>query len=114
MSYEFIAILMFTSMMVMLLTGQRVFGAIGFVAVVAALFLWGDGGSEMAFSAAMTLPMSRMDWAPVDSMAAATAASVSSSEPVGSAASVSAGEESASPQAIVRARAHRGTSRSRR
>ena len=40
MSYEMIAILMFSSMMLMLLTGQRVFGAIGFVAVVAALALW--------------------------------------------------------------------------
>jgi tripartite ATP-independent transporter DctM subunit len=61
MSYELIAILMFSSMMVMLLTGQRVFGAIGFVAVVAALALWGDGGSEMAFSAAMKL----MKWYPL-------------------------------------------------
>ena len=34
MSYDTIAILMFSSMMLMLLTGQRVFGAIGFVAVV--------------------------------------------------------------------------------
>lgn len=41
MSYELIAILMFSTMMLMLLTGQRVFGAIGFVAVMAALFLWG-------------------------------------------------------------------------
>ena len=55
MSYEVIAILMFSSMMLMLLTGQRVFGAIGFVAVVAALALWGTGGSELAFSAAMKL-----------------------------------------------------------
>jgi tripartite ATP-independent transporter DctM subunit len=61
MSYEMIALLMFSSMMVMLLTGQRVFGAIGFVAVVAALALWGDGGSEMAFSAAMKL----MKWYPL-------------------------------------------------
>ena len=61
MSYEFIAIMMFSSMMVMLLTGQRVFGAIGFVAVVAALFLWGDGGSEVAFSAAIKL----MKWYPL-------------------------------------------------
>jgi hypothetical protein len=29
MSYEMIALLMFSSMMLMLLTGQRVFGAIG-------------------------------------------------------------------------------------
>ena len=40
MSYELIALLMFSSMMLMLLTGQRVFAAIGFVAVVAALLLW--------------------------------------------------------------------------
>ncbi len=60
MSYELIAVLMFASMMLMLLTGQRVFGAIGFVAVVAALFLWGDGGSQHAFNAAMKL----MKWYP--------------------------------------------------
>ncbi len=61
MSYELIALLMFSSMMVMLLTGQRVFGAIGFVAVAAALWLWGDGGSEMAFTSAMKL----MKWYPL-------------------------------------------------
>ncbi|MEK9764717.1 MAG: C4-dicarboxylate ABC transporter, partial [Deltaproteobacteria bacterium] len=44
MSYEMIAMLMFSSMMLMLLTGQRVFGAIGFIAVVSALLLWGDRG----------------------------------------------------------------------
>src|SRR5687768_14511597 len=37
MSYELIALLMFGAMMVMLLTGQRVFAAIGFVASGAAL-----------------------------------------------------------------------------
>ena len=61
MSYEMIALLMFSSMMVLLLTGQRVFGAIGFVAVVASFFLWGTGGSEMGFSAAMKL----MKWYPL-------------------------------------------------
>jgi len=61
MSYELIATLMFTTMMLMLLTGQRVFGAIGFVAVVAALALWGDGGSEIAFTAAIKL----MKWYPL-------------------------------------------------
>ncbi|MBU0808768.1 MAG: TRAP transporter large permease subunit [Gammaproteobacteria bacterium] len=61
MDYELIALLMFSSMMLLLLTGKRVFGAIGFVAVVAALLLWGDGGSEMAFSAAMKL----MKWYPL-------------------------------------------------
>jgi len=45
-----IALFMFASMMLMLLTGQRVFGAIGFVAVVAALTLWGTGaGSTSRF-----------------------------------------------------------------
>ena len=44
MPYELIAILMFSTMMLMLMTGQRVFGAIGFVAVLAALLLWGDRG----------------------------------------------------------------------
>jgi len=61
MSYELIALLMFSTMMVMLLTGQRVFGAIGFVAVVAALWLWGDGGSQMAFTASIKL----MKWYPM-------------------------------------------------
>ena len=61
MSYELIALLMFSSMMLLLLTGKRVFGAIGFVAVSAALLLWGDGGSEIAFSAAMKL----MKWYPL-------------------------------------------------
>jgi len=46
---------------VMLITGQRVFGAIGFVAAVAALALWGPGGAEMPFSAAMKL----MRWYPL-------------------------------------------------
>ena len=61
MSYGLIAVLMFSSMMLMLLTGQRVFAAIGFVAVASALWLWGDGGSEMAFTAAMKL----MKWYPL-------------------------------------------------
>ncbi|WP_295311955.1 TRAP transporter large permease subunit [Roseobacter sp.] len=62
MSYEAIAILMFSSMMLMLLTGQRVFGAIGFVAVVAAFFLWGDrGGYDLGFAAAIKL----MKWYPL-------------------------------------------------
>ncbi|PCD01187.1 TRAP transporter large permease subunit [Halopseudomonas pelagia] len=61
MSYNVIALLMFSSMMLLLLTGKRVFGAIGFVAVAAALLLWGDGGSEIAFSAAMKL----MKWYPL-------------------------------------------------
>ncbi len=62
MSYELIAILMFSSMMLMLLTGQRVFAAIGFVAVVSAMLLWGDkGGYDIGFSAAIKL----MKWYPL-------------------------------------------------
>ncbi|MTI44518.1 tripartite ATP-independent transporter DctM subunit [Roseibium hamelinense] len=61
MSYEMIAIFMFASMMLMLMTGQRVFGAIGGVAAIAALALWGTGGSEIPFSAAMKL----MKWYPL-------------------------------------------------
>ncbi|WP_136636751.1 TRAP transporter large permease [Pseudooceanicola onchidii] len=62
MPYELIAILMFSSMMVMLFTGQRVFGAIGFVAVIAAVLLWGDrGGYDIGFSAAIKV----MRWYPL-------------------------------------------------
>ncbi|SES79706.1 TRAP transporter large permease [Oceanicella actignis] len=61
MSYELIATTMFASMMVMLLTGQRVFAAIGAVGALSALFLYGDGGAEFAFSAAMKL----MKWYPL-------------------------------------------------
>ncbi|MDH5352959.1 MAG: TRAP transporter large permease subunit [Gammaproteobacteria bacterium] len=61
MSYELIALLMFSSMMLMLFTGQRVFGAIGAVAAVAALTLWGTGGSDIPFSSAMKL----MKWYPL-------------------------------------------------
>ena len=39
MSQEHIAIFMFASMMLMLFTGQRVFGAIGAIAAIAALAL---------------------------------------------------------------------------
>ena len=61
MSYEMIATVMFLGMMGLLLTGQRVFGAIGFVAAFAALLLWGDGGGELPFSSAMKL----MKWYPL-------------------------------------------------
>ena len=61
MSNEMIAGLMFSSMMLMLLTGQRVFGAIGIVASIAAVTLWGVGGSDIPFTAAMKL----MKWYPL-------------------------------------------------
>jgi tripartite ATP-independent transporter DctM subunit len=61
MSHEMIALFMFSAMMLMLLTGQRVFGAIGFVAAISALALWGVGGSDIPFSAVMKL----MKWYPL-------------------------------------------------
>ncbi len=61
MSYEMIAIVMFSTMMVMLFTGQRVFGAIGFVGAAAGMMLWGVGGVDVPFSAAMKL----MKWYPM-------------------------------------------------
>jgi tripartite ATP-independent transporter DctM subunit len=61
MSYELIAFLMFASMMLMLMTGQRVFGAIGAVAAISAIALYGTGGSDLPFSSAMKL----MKWYPL-------------------------------------------------
>ena len=55
MSYELIGILMFSSMMLMMMTGQRVFAAIGAVGAIAAITLYGTGGSDFPFSAAMKL-----------------------------------------------------------
>ncbi len=61
MSYELIALLMFGMMMLMLLTGQRVFAAIGFVASGAALLLYGNGAVEMPFSQVFKL----FNWFPL-------------------------------------------------
>lgn len=61
MSYEMIAVLLFTSMMLMMMTGQRVFAAIGAVASLAALSLWGDGGATIPYAAMMKL----MGWYPM-------------------------------------------------
>jgi len=55
MSYEMIAVTMFATMMVMMLTGQRVFAAIGFVSAGAAALLYGTGAIEMPFNAAFKL-----------------------------------------------------------
>jgi tripartite ATP-independent transporter DctM subunit len=60
-SPELIALTMFASMLVLLLIGQRVFGAIGFVGAVAAVLLWGTGGQEIPFNQAFTL----MNWYPL-------------------------------------------------
>src|SRR6056300_193815 len=61
MSQEHIALFMFASMMLMLFSGQRVFGAIGAIAAIAAMALWGTGGQDIPFSAAMKL----MKWYPL-------------------------------------------------
>jgi tripartite ATP-independent transporter DctM subunit len=59
---DLIAALMFGSMLLLLLTGQRMFGIIGFVAVVAALWLWGErGGYDLAFAQTLKL----MGWFPL-------------------------------------------------
>jgi hypothetical protein len=42
-------------MLLMLLTGQRIFAAIGGVAALFALLLWGEGGIEMPFNASFVL-----------------------------------------------------------
>jgi tripartite ATP-independent transporter DctM subunit len=61
MSYELIALLIFASMLVMLLTGQRIFAAIGGVATVFALLLWGEGAEGMPFHASFVL----LNWYPL-------------------------------------------------
>ena len=61
MSYELIAITMFATMLLMLLTGQRVFAAIGAVAAGAALLLYGQGAIEMPFNQAFKL----FNWFPL-------------------------------------------------
>jgi tripartite ATP-independent transporter DctM subunit len=61
MDYSIVILLMFSSLMLLMLTGQRVFGIMGFVGVACALALWGQGGSEMGFNAAIKL----FNWYPM-------------------------------------------------
>jgi len=61
MSSEFITLFMFATMMVLLMTGQRVFGVIGFVGTAAALWLWGEGAFEMPFNASFQV----LNWYPL-------------------------------------------------
>jgi len=61
MSYGMIATMMFSLMMLLMATGQRVFAAIGAVASIAAILLWGNGGVEIPFTAAVKL----MNWYPM-------------------------------------------------
>lgn len=66
MTYEMIALLMFASMVLALISGQLVFAGIGFVAAAAALLLYGPGAMDLPFNqvfklfnwyAMLTLPM---------------------------------------------------------
>ncbi|MBS7539149.1 TRAP transporter large permease [Ancylobacter lacus] len=66
MTYEMIALLMFASMVLALISGQLVFAGIGFVASAAALLLYGPGAMDLPFNqvfklfnwyAMLTLPM---------------------------------------------------------
>ena len=61
MSSELITLFMFATLMLLLLTGQRVFGVIGFVGSAAALLLWGQGSSELPFNAAFQV----LNWYPL-------------------------------------------------
>ena len=61
MSSELITLFMFGTMMVLLFTGQRVFGVIGFVGSAAALWLWGQGSFEMPFNASFQV----LNWYPL-------------------------------------------------
>src|SRR5690606_12148527 len=61
MTPELITLFMFATMMVLLITGQRVFGVIGFVGAAAALLLWGRGSAELPFNAAFQV----LNWYPL-------------------------------------------------
>jgi tripartite ATP-independent transporter DctM subunit len=61
MSYGAITFFMFATMMALLMTGQRVFGVIGFVGSAAALLLWGEGAFEMPFNASFQV----LNWYPL-------------------------------------------------
>ncbi len=61
MTSEMITIFMFATMLILMLTGQRVFGVIGFVGSAAALWLWGNGAVEMPFNAAIQV----LNWYPL-------------------------------------------------
>jgi tripartite ATP-independent transporter DctM subunit len=61
MTPEFITLFMFATMMALLMTGQQVFGVIGFVGSAAALWLWGEGAFEMPFNASFQV----LNWYPL-------------------------------------------------
>ena len=61
MTYEYIALIMFGAMLAMMMTGQRMFGVIGFVGSAAALWLWGNCAVEMPFNQAFQV----LNWYPL-------------------------------------------------
>ena len=61
MSYSFIALLMFLTMFVTLLSGRHIYAVIGGVASVFAFILWGPGGMDMGFHSAFKL----INWYPL-------------------------------------------------
>ncbi len=61
MSSEFITLFMFASMLLLMATGQRVYGVIGAVGAGAALWLWGKGSFELPFNAAFQV----LNWYPL-------------------------------------------------
>ena len=61
MTSGFITLFMFATMLALLMTGQRVFGVIGFVGAAAALWLCGEGAFEMPFNAAFQV----LNWYPL-------------------------------------------------
>jgi len=61
MSIELIAIMMFASMAMLLLSGRYIFVAIGSIGILSSIGLWGKGGFDMAFFSAFTF----MKWYPL-------------------------------------------------
>ena len=61
MSYELIAILMFSGMIALLVTGRHIFAVIGGLSAIFALTLWGRGGGAIPFHASITV----MSWYPL-------------------------------------------------
>ncbi len=61
MSIELIAIMMFASMALLLLSGRHIFVAIGCIGIISSITLWGKGGFDMAFFSAFCF----MKWYPL-------------------------------------------------
>lgn len=62
MNIEFVVILMFASMILLLLTGRHIFVIVGAVATISALALWGTGAETMPFIGGYSVTMK---WYPI-------------------------------------------------